>query len=79
MGDFLVASVVAAFTIGSPAVPVSVAYSLQSADHQKLRRMMTIAAPAFDATSRCSIEATAVVKSIVTVSGRASAAQGRDA
>jgi feruloyl-CoA synthase len=36
----------AAFTIGSPAVPVSVAYSLQSTDHQKLRRMMTIAAPA---------------------------------
>ena len=33
---------------------------------------ITIAAPAFAATSRCSIEAIALVKSSVTVSGRAS-------
>jgi feruloyl-CoA synthase len=36
----------AAFTAGSPAVPVSVAYSLQSRDHQKLRRIAALVAPA---------------------------------
>jgi feruloyl-CoA synthase len=36
----------AAFTVGSPAVPVSVAYSLQSSDHQKLRRMAALVCPA---------------------------------
>jgi feruloyl-CoA synthase len=36
----------AAFTAGSPAVPVSVAYSLQSSDHQKLRRMAALVCPA---------------------------------
>ena len=36
----------AAFTAGSPAVPVSVAYSLQSSDHGKLRRMAALVCPA---------------------------------
>src|SRR6266702_2000867 len=36
----------AAFMVGSPAVPVSVAYSLQSSDHQKLRRMAALVCPA---------------------------------
>jgi feruloyl-CoA synthase len=36
----------AAFTVGSPAVPVSVAYSLQSRDHEKLRRIAALVTPA---------------------------------
>jgi feruloyl-CoA synthase len=36
----------AAFTVGSPAVPVSVAYSLQSSDHEKLRRIAALVTPA---------------------------------
>jgi feruloyl-CoA synthase len=36
----------ACFRIGSPVVPVSVAYSLQSEDHDKLRRMVGLARPA---------------------------------
>ena len=36
----------AAFAIGSPAVPVSVAYSLQSSDHEKLRRIAALVTPA---------------------------------
>jgi feruloyl-CoA synthase len=36
----------AAFTAGSPAVPVSVAYSLQSGDHEKLRRIAALTRPA---------------------------------
>src|SRR5260370_38170544 len=36
----------AAFTVGSPAVPVSVAYSLQSGDHEKLRRIAALVTPA---------------------------------
>jgi feruloyl-CoA synthase len=36
----------AAFTIGSPAVPVSVAYSLQSSGHEKLRRIAALVTPA---------------------------------
>ena len=36
----------AAFAISSPAVPVSVAYSLQSSDHEKLRRIAALIAPA---------------------------------
>jgi feruloyl-CoA synthase len=36
----------AAFTAGSPAVPVSVAYSLQSSDHEKLRRIAALTGPA---------------------------------
>jgi feruloyl-CoA synthase len=36
----------AAFTAGSPAVPVSVAYSLQSSDHEKLRRIAAVTGPA---------------------------------
>jgi feruloyl-CoA synthase len=35
----------AAFRVGSPAVPVSVAYSLQSSDHDKLRRMAALVCP----------------------------------
>ena len=35
----------AAFTVGSPAVPVSVAYSLQSSDHEKLRRIAALVTP----------------------------------
>jgi feruloyl-CoA synthase len=35
----------AAFAVGSPAVPVSVAYSLQSSDHEKLRRMAALVCP----------------------------------
>jgi feruloyl-CoA synthase len=35
----------AAFRVGSPAVPVSVAYSLQSSDHEKLRRMAALVCP----------------------------------
>jgi feruloyl-CoA synthase len=35
----------AAFRVGSPAVPVSVAYSLQSSDHDKLRRMAGLVCP----------------------------------
>jgi feruloyl-CoA synthase len=35
----------AAFTVGSPAVPVSVAYSLQSSDHEKLRRIAALVMP----------------------------------
>ena len=36
----------AAFTVGSPAVPVSVAYSLQSSDHEELRRIAALVTPA---------------------------------
>ena len=36
----------AAFTVGSPAVPVSVAYSQQSSDHEKLRKMAALVCPA---------------------------------
>jgi len=36
----------AAFTAGRPAVPVSVAYSLQSSDHEKLRRIAALTEPA---------------------------------
>jgi feruloyl-CoA synthase len=36
----------AAFSVGSPAVPVSVAYSLQSSDHHKLRKMAALVCPA---------------------------------
>ena len=36
----------AAFTVGSPAVPVSVAYSLQSSDYQKLRTIAALITPA---------------------------------
>jgi feruloyl-CoA synthase len=36
----------AAFTVGSPAVRVSVAYSLQSSDHKKLRRIAALISPA---------------------------------
>jgi feruloyl-CoA synthase len=36
----------AAFAAGSPAVPVSVAYSLQSSDHDKLRRIAALTRPA---------------------------------
>jgi feruloyl-CoA synthase len=35
----------AAYRAGSPAVPVSVAYSLQSDDHEKLRRMVALVRP----------------------------------
>jgi feruloyl-CoA synthase len=35
----------AAFAAGSPAVPVSVAYSLQSSDHEKLRGIAALVAP----------------------------------
>jgi feruloyl-CoA synthase len=36
----------ACYRVGSPVVPVSVAYSLQSQDHEKLRRMATLIRPA---------------------------------
>jgi feruloyl-CoA synthase len=35
----------AAFRVGSPAVPVSAAYSLQSSDHEKLRTMAALVCP----------------------------------
>jgi feruloyl-CoA synthase len=35
----------AAFRVGSPAVPASVAYSLQSSDHEKLCRMAALVCP----------------------------------
>ena len=42
---FHLAVLLAAMTVGAPAVPTSVAYSLQSADHAKLRAMVELVDP----------------------------------
>ena len=63
----------AAYSVGAPVVPMSVAYSLQSEDHQKLRSVVAAAPPtaifAEDAAYQRAVEAIGADATILSVTG----------
>ncbi|WP_024794126.1 feruloyl-CoA synthase [Tomitella biformata] len=63
----------AAYTVGAPVVPTSVAYALQSEDHHKLKAVAEVAHPAMifaeDSAYRGAVEAIGVQSTVVSATG----------